>query len=517
MKMRFAWLMGLLTLILFCGCNSKLVDEHINDEIAVSGNTAFYASMGTEDRKLECNQKHIEVSGIVSDAGYTLFYIGDEDIDGLELSCSFDEGSDELDAINEGDFISLHGVCDGVFSDTMFIYGCQLISHVKAEDIIIESDTDDTIASEEQADVENSVIIPEKANPLTNETPPVVPELSTFNIHFIDVGQGDAALIECDGHYMLIDGGNKSDSSKIYSILKNASVTKLDIVIGSHAHEDHIGGLPGAYNYTTTDLTLCPVTSYDTEAFEDFIRYANQNGEGITIPRVGDQYMLGSAEITILGVNSGTEDNDTSIVLKVQYGDTSFVFTGDAERIAEQVILDSGFDLSATVLKIGHHGSSDATTYHFLREIMPQYAIISAGEGNSYGHPTDDTLSRLRDADVMVFRTDLQGDIYCSSDGKTVTFKVERNADADTLKAPGSVVIEPMTEPDPIVNPDSEPSKEMTTAPVYDYIGNKNTKKFHYSYCKSVNQMKESNKLYFTGTREQMIGMGYKSCGNCHP
>lgn len=336
------------------------------------------------------------------------------------------------------------------------------------------------------------------------------PENSSFSIHFIDVGQADAALVECDGHYMLIDGGNKEDSQTIYSVLKNTGVEKLSIIVGTHGHEDHIGGLPGAYNYTAADMTLCPVNSYDSDAFEDFKRYADQKGGGITIPTVGDTYSLGSSTVKILGVNGSSDANNTSIVLMITYGETSFLFTGDAEREAEQVILGSGVDLSATVLKVGHHGSETSTTYPFLREIMPAYAVISVGDGNSYGHPTEDTLSRLRDADVQVFRTDLQGDIFCTSDGKTVSFSVEKNKDADTL-AP-AIVATPEPEPESVPEPVPEPEPVGT-----NYILNTNTKKFHYPSCGSVNRMKESNKQYYTGTRDNIIAMGYSPCGNCHP
>ena len=254
---------------------------------------------------------------------------------------------------------------------------------------------------------------------------PDIPYGSSFSIRFLDVGQADSALIQCDGHYMLIDGGNKEDSSLIYSVLKNNEITHLDLIVGTHAHEDHIGGLPGALNYATADVTLCPVTDYNSKAFSDFKKYAQENGGGITVPEVGDQYQLGSASVDILGVNSGDDTNDTSIVLKITYGETSFLFTGDAERAAEQVILDSGADLSATVLKVGHHGSETSTTYPFLRQVMPKYAVISVGAGNSYGHPAENTLSRLNDADVEVFRTDLLRDIICTSDGKTVTITTE--------------------------------------------------------------------------------------------
>lgn len=340
------------------------------------------------------------------------------------------------------------------------------------------------------------------------------PQGSTFSIRFIDVGQADAALVECDGHYMLVDGGNKSDSNVIYSILKSAKVPKLDIVVGSHAHEDHIGGLPGAFNYTSADVTLCPVKNYDSDAFNDFKKYADQKGGGITVPAIGDKYSLGSATITILGVNGGSEVNDTSIVMLIQYGQTKFLFTGDAERDAEQAIINSGVDMSATVLKVGHHGSDTSTSYLFLRNAAPLYAVISVGDGNSYGHPTEDVLSRLRDADVTVFRTDLQGDISCTSDGTTVSFTVERNEDADTLVPPLTQIA---PDPTPSQSPNEDGGTDNNTTQEHNFVGNKNSKKFHYDWCNSVDRMKESNKYYYTGTREGMISQGYEPCGNCKP
>ena len=431
---------------------------------------------------------------------------------------------------------------DIVLEDSSEVAETEIQLESESDTIIIPEDTETEVASEPESESESeSEVAPESES--ESEEATELPESETlpagksFSVHFIDVGQADAALVECDGHYMLIDGGNKEDSNVIYSVLKKKYINKLDIVVGTHAHEDHIGGLPGAFKYATAELTLCPVDSYSSDAFEDFAKSADQKGGGITVPKVGATYKLGSATVEILGLNAGGDSNNSSIVLRIDYGATSFLFTGDAEREAEQALLNAGKNLSATVLKVGHHGSESGTSYVFLREVMPSYAVISVGEGNSYGHPTDAVLSRLRDADVETFRTDLQGDIYCTSDGKTVSFSVDRNADADTLTAPAPSVVEsePTSEGPSTSSssestgssgggsgsgsaskPDPEPESEEVPAGT-DYIGNKKTKKFHEPSCSSVDDMNESNKFYYTGTRDEMIDMGYVPCKRCYP
>ena len=290
---------------------------------------------------------------------------------------------------------------------------------IVSEEVVQQPKTDITDSEENGQDVdeETEQSSPKPSNSLPEQIPEpeamTPPENSTFEVHFIDVGQGDCSLILCDGKAMLIDGGEASESSKVYAYLKKLGVNHLDYIVATHAHSDHIGGLSGALNYASVDTALCPVTSYDSKTFSSFTKYLGQQGASIAVPEPGDIFSLGSASVIILGPQRSYEDtNDTSIVMKVVYGKTSFLFTGDAERTAEADILDAGYNLSATVLKVGHHGSDTSTSYPFLREIMPEYAVIQVGKGNSYGHPTEDTLSKLRDANAKVYRNDLH-EAFC--------------------------------------------------------------------------------------------------------
>lgn len=311
-------------------------------------------------------------------------------------------------------------------------------------------------------------------------------EGSSFAVHFIDVGQGDSALVLCDGEAMLIDGGESDQSSVIYSYLQKLDIQRLEYLVATHPHSDHIGGLSGAVQYAQVDTALSPVDDWDTKTFRNLKKYLAEQDVSFTIPSAGDAFSLGSAAVTVIGPAAEYEDaNNLSLVLRVDYGGTSFLFTGDMEREAEADLLEAGADLSASVLKVGHHGSSTSTSYPFLREVMPQYAVISCGAGNSYGHPHEETMSRLHDAGVTVYRTDLQGTVICTSDGETVSFTTESGA---------------------------APAQPAADGEEQRFIGNKNSQKFHSPDC--PNLPSEANQVLFS-SYQAALDAGYSPCGNC--
>ena len=330
-----------------------------------------------------------------------------------------------------------------------------------------------------------------------------IAQAGTLTVTWLDVGQGDAAVIQCGGQSMLIDGGKPEKSSYIYAWLQQHGLSYLDVIVATHVDADHIGGLSGALNYASVGTAYCPETTGTTETFQSFVKYLAQRGKQITVPTADETFALGGAQIQILGPLHRAEDsNDNSIVLKVSFGATSFLFTGDAERAEEQDLLNSGVNLQSTVLKVGHHGSDTSTSYPFLRAVAPQYAVISVGAGNSYGHPTEAVLSRLRDAGVTTFRTDMQGEITAVSDGQTINFSTAKNAVAIASANAGGG------------NADGAAGAGTTAG---SYVLNTNSHKFHLPSCSSVETISPKNRKDVNESREQIIREGYAPCKRCNP
>lgn len=325
----------------------------------------------------------------------------------------------------------------------------------------------------------------------------------TLEVHYIDVGQGDATLIKCGSHAMLIDGGNNNKGTTVQLYLKKQGVESLDYVIGTHPDADHIGGLDVIVYKYNCDTVIMPDYEKDTKTYQELVDVIHDKNMKITYPVVGEQYALGEAKFTIIAPNSnsyGGNANDYSVAILLEYGKNRFLFTGDAEEASETEMLSNGIELSADVYKVAHHGSRSASTQEFLNAVRPKYAVISCGEGNSYGHPHAEVLNRLRSMGVEVFRTDEQGSIIASSDGENITW----NCSATDSWKSGE-----QTESD---RENSDNVTEQTT-----YVLNTNTKKFHRETCGSVSQIKEENFQKVQMSREELEQSGYSPCKNCNP
>lgn len=261
----------------------------------------------------------------------------------------------------------------------------------------------------------------------TQTTAPTQPDTEYLIVHFIDVGQADCILLQCGGETMLVDAGNAADGGDVTRYLQLMGVEDLDLVVGTHSHEDHIGGLPTVLNNFDAETIWISEFTYTNATVTHFLNAAAKQNTPITNAQLGDTYDLGGAEVTVLGpVRYDYEDvNDLSLVLMVEFGEIRFLLTGDMEQLAEGHMMDywgEDFDWSADVLKVGHHGSYSSTGYRLLRAVAPTWGIISCGLNNEYGHPHADPLSRLRDAEVTLFRTDLAGTIVAATDGETIAF-----------------------------------------------------------------------------------------------
>jgi competence protein ComEC len=250
---------------------------------------------------------------------------------------------------------------------------------------------------------------------------------SPLSVHFIDVGQADSILVHTpSGNNMLIDAGNNADADTVTSYLSRQKVKKLDVLVGTHPHEDHIGGMDVVIQKFQIGKVYMPKKTTNTRTFEDVLQAVKDKGLKITSPVSGSTIALDPAiKVEILAPNSASykDLNNYSIVLKVTYGKTSFLFTGDAERESEKEMLAKGYNLKADVLKVGHHGSNSSTSAAFLKAVAPKYAVICVGKDNDYGHPKKEILDRLARARVKVYRTDLNGTIIAESDGEKVTVK----------------------------------------------------------------------------------------------
>lgn len=356
-----------------------------------------------------------------------------------------------------------------------------------------------------------------------------------MKVHFMDVGQGDSTLITCGGHSMLIDAGDDTKGTAVQNYLKKQKVDKLDYLVLTHPDADHIGGAPVVINKLDINKVFVSNFEKDNKTYQKLIQSLDNKNLKYTTPKVGSQYSLGTAKITILAPNGAYDNpNDSSIALMIQNGDNKFLFTGDASEDAESDILGNDMDISADVYKVGHHGSKYSTSDEFFRAVSPVYAVISCGEGNSYGHPHAATLNTLRMNGVDVYRTDEDGTIIATCDGKEITFNVpasetwkageptksgEEKAESSFKTGASSdnaSSAKSRTQDEEASTAQEEPTKEENSAETTEltYILNVKTMKFHKPSCGSL---PTTNRKDSSESRDSIIAQGYVPCKKCNP
>lgn len=243
-----------------------------------------------------------------------------------------------------------------------------------------------------------------------------------LQIQFIDVGQADSILINDNGTYMLIDAGNNEDGNKLTNYLKTLNINEFKFVVGTHAHEDHIGGMDNIIDNFKINTFYMPDVITTTKTFESVLDSLEKENVTFETPKEDSILTLDNAKINVLYVGNDEKNlNNSSIVLKLTYGNTSVLFTGDAETEVEKKLLNK--DLKADVLKLGHHGSATSTSDEFLNLVNPTYSIISVGLNNSYKHPSSKTLEKLNKNNIQIYRTDENGTIIMTSDGNNIKFE----------------------------------------------------------------------------------------------
>lgn len=341
------------------------------------------------------------------------------------------------------------------------------------------------------------------------------PVFAQTEVHVLDVGQGLSVLVESQGHAMLYDGGDRNKSSFVVSYLKQEKIDSLDYVIASHYDADHLNGVVGALNVFPVNQVFSPNYITDTKVFNSFQSVIEEKSIAKEQPEIGSTYPLGDARFQILSPSGNDYDdpNNYSIAIRITDGDNSFLITGDAESDSESEICKTNLELESDVYIMGHHGSGTSTSWELLQKVTPEYAILSCGTDNIYGHPHIESMEKLKDMDIQLLRTDKQGTIIASTDGTSITWNMAPCNDY----SPGDKNDKPAQPQNSTLQKQTLKTSSDKTAVSTEYILNTATKKFHYPDCKSVKQIKDKNKKSTTQSKASLINQGYSPCKNCNP
>ena len=362
-----------------------------------------------------------------------------------------------------------------------------------------------------------AVVCPNHRSSMDAEWPAQINDIRAV-IRFV---RGEAKKYHFDPSFIATSGfssgGHLSSTAATTSGMKTATFGLVTIDLEGYlgAYTNQPSTVNAACDWSgPVDLTDMDCGEHMQMAFESLVKYLNKQNVSVTVPSAGTSFQLGRADVEILGpIERSSDTNNNSIVTRVVFGNTAFLFMGDAEIEEENSLIEAGVNLSCDVLKAGHHGSNGSTGSEFLRKAAPDYAVFSVGSENSYGHPTDETLARLEACGVSIYRTDMQGDVVCQSDGNVITFVTEKKASEEALWIAGPSSNSTVTRDGVVVAaPEKTEIPEGTT-----FVLNTSSKKFHLTTCSSVGDISEKNRAFSTDSAEELIAAGYKPCGRCNP
>lgn len=324
-----------------------------------------------------------------------------------------------------------------------------------------------------------------------------------MRVHFIDVGQGDCSFIELgNGQTMLIDAGNPEDGENIVEYINDLQYADIDYVVATHPHDDHIGGMAEVLEAFPVEKMYMPNTVHTSYSFEHLLNVIEEKDIDLNVAKTGTSILnSGPIDIDILSPvqEEYSEMNNYSAVVRIIYGESSFLFTGDAEKIVESEILNSEIDVD--VLKVGHHGSNSSSSEAFIEATTPQIAVISCGQDNMYGHPDYEVLSILDENNVKVYRTDEAGTIMVTAD-QNDNIAVDKKASTIKENAPPENTY--------IVSEETTPDNNLTTVSVEVVYITNTGECYHRGTCSYLKSKIET-------TKEEAQAMGLRACSRCRP
>lgn len=348
---------------------------------------------------------------------------------------------------------------------------------------------------------------------------PSVIASENFTAHFIDVGQGDSILLHFNQTDILIDAGSQNMGPRVETYLRNQGVSALDLVVSTHPHEDHIGGLVKILQDFPVEQVLDSGQPHSSQIFNTYLALIDQKNITYTAAERGQKVNLDpKVSIDVLSPPQTLfkgDLNQNSIVLKVTYHNVSFLLMGDANDKAESSLISSGQDLKSDILKVGHHGSATSSSYLFLAKVLPAISIISVGADNDYGHPTQQTLSALEDIGSTIYRTDTNGNIIVTTDGQSYSIK-SSSIPASSASSQSSIPAKTVSKTTSEEAGQAAIPAISATASDGPFVGSSKSDKYHYPDCSAAKRIKAANLVTFSSSSDARA-QGYSPCGICHP